>query len=69
VTNDLIVFERELKGQKALVFLSNRSTPQVASVPASGRFLDALNGSTTQAENGKINVEVPALFGRVLLSQ
>ena len=68
VTDDLIVFAREFKGRKALVLLSNRSTPQTVNLPAEGRFVDALSGASAQAENGTLEVEVPALFGRVLLS-
>jgi cyclomaltodextrinase / maltogenic alpha-amylase / neopullulanase len=68
VTDDLIVFAREFKGRKALVLLSNRSTPQTVKLPAAGRFVDALSGASAQAENGTLTIEVPALFGRVLLS-
>ncbi len=69
LSDDLIVFERKLQGRKALVLLSNRTTAQTVSLPMQGRFVDALSGSSVQAENGLLKVDVPPLFGSVLLSQ
>jgi cyclomaltodextrinase / maltogenic alpha-amylase / neopullulanase len=64
VRDDLIVFERVLGGQRALVLLSNRRTAQTVQ-GLDGRWTDLFHGAEVDAAKG---IEVPALFGRILLS-
>ena len=71
---NVVVLLRELNGQKALVMLNNGTTEKALSLalPAilAGSYQDVLTSSGfTVAEDGSLSLTVPALYGRVLISQ
>ncbi len=71
---NIVVLLRELNGQKALVMLNNGTTAKALSLalPATlaGSYQDVLTSSGfTVAEDGSLSLTVPALYGRVLISQ
>ena len=69
----VIVLARQLGEQWAITATNNATTPRrvTVSLPAGmkpGVLRDALGGAAVQAQAGVISVEIPALYGVVLLS-
>ena len=70
----MVVLLRELNGQKALVMLNNGTTEKALSLalPATlaGSYQDVLTSSGFTVEaSGSLTLTIPALYGRVLISQ
>ena len=65
VSDDLIVFERVLGTERALVLLSNRRSAQTVNLPLQGSWKDLFDGSAVRLDA----IELPALSGRILLLQ
>ena len=71
---NVVVLLRELNGQKALVMLNNGTTEKALSLalPATlaGSYQDVLTSSGFTVEaSGSLTLTIPALYGRVLISQ
>jgi cyclomaltodextrinase / maltogenic alpha-amylase / neopullulanase len=71
---NVVVLLRELDGQKALVVLNNSTAEKSLNLTLptalAGSYQDVLtNSGVTVAEDGALSLTVPALYGRVLISQ
>ncbi len=74
IDDHVIVLVRRGEGQWAITATNNDSAAHSVSVKlppdmVSSKFTDVMSGRTAQVENGTLAIEVPALFGTVLLAQ
>lgn len=73
VDDHIILLTRKLGHTWAIIAMNNATTPKTVTfkMPAdmtATHFVDALTGASIDAAKGSITLDVPALFGRVLLS-
>jgi len=74
VDEQVMVFVREHKGVRAITAFNNSSAPRTVRVVLPAGFKqtrtwrDALGGEAVKASRGQVDITVPALFGRVMIS-
>jgi cyclomaltodextrinase / maltogenic alpha-amylase / neopullulanase len=72
LTDEVIVLRRQYQDQQALVLLNNatEARPVTLTLPeGKNAWVDVVSGQAFSAAGGQLEVNVPALFGRILLAQ
>ena len=73
VADEQLGFVREIDGGQVIVLLNSSAEPAAVSVPIPGEIAggrrDALNGGDFVVEGGRLSLEIPANWGRVLVRQ
>lgn len=66
VQSEQLAFMRRHEGQSVIAAANASASPAVIELPAEGRWVDRLNGDSFEAIGGKLRLELPSCWGRIL---